>query len=200
MSKIELYTAPWDIMIEIIGFGPIETGENPEQPLMILENTMLNDGYSKSSPFLACYGKGSEKKPDIDFSKRNFIVPYDEEYHDFHKLFRSFCTKSYHDILPEIILHLGTDDWDSERFLTWKHFSNEDLLKLGIEYDDFIRIRKSNQIRKRKLLEKNNISIPRKSIFSAFRIQYITRDSGSPWLFPKKYPTLDQQEGNPDAW
>ncbi len=118
------------------------------------------------------------------------------------KLFLSLCLNDYYGFSEktELVFHLGTDDWDSERFLTWKHLSNEDLLKLNISYDDFIRIRDSKQIRKRKWLEKNNIFITRESIIPPFNIKDVTRDYGGRLATPKKFPTLDQQEGNPDAW
>ena len=214
--RTELYTnVPLDIFIELIALGPkilIQDGLNRKE----IDTSIPLVAVLESGEIFTCSGY-SEHKRAIEFSKRNFILP--DEYKE-----TRLVEKVIHFINSDMqyfVVDFCTESWVDERTLTWKK-ENKDFLH-HFDPEDFINLRAGEKIqRKEQILREQHLFklisdrykkrtwiqdfvtgieeamkyvTPEtiKSFFEEAQVENMEIGSG-------RKPTLDQQEGNPDAY
>ncbi|MCF7831926.1 MAG: hypothetical protein K9M36_03515 [Candidatus Pacebacteria bacterium] len=205
-SEIELYTAvPPHVLLELIAWGPAEreminlVGKS-EQIVESGPNELLYlVAVTETGEVLVCSGGGSNLEPDIDFRKANFLLPEEYESVDLVGKVKSLLKGK------PLVMHLEVGDWVNERFLIWEKKDQEFINTLGVDRDDFIRLRAGERIARKvqyvSLLRRMN-QMPETKIQptptpNPVRSElYVGKPSFSGSLAaPIVYPTLDQQDG-----
>ncbi len=208
MNTVEkYYSVPLNVLIELICFGPKEVRTTIDKETIIDyhdgQKMLLVAHSEEQDKFIACYVGGTIPTlvPDIDFDSRNYILP--DEAGSFN------IGRFLEDLLSEkretLVLHLGYESWVHERFFLWKIISAEKIKSLNLDIDEFIRLRCSANIpRKKQIIQELEIISNITETHKPKEIWRFPQGSGTTYqqsevkyAYPKRYPNLDQQEGNP---